>query len=246
MKKRILIPWSGGVDSTGLIIEAMKSGHIPYYVHLDCNQPEAARRTERIRLDDLRLALIEAVERKHGGSIKLYKPRQLHSTAKINFSETDMPLKQLPAWFMHLVSMVADKRGEPEFEEVQMGYVMGDDAAGALSHLAEAFRHLCIAVHGLNFEPPKLTFPLITTRKSQIIGFLKSYDLQDKIWYCELPQLYDSGPIPCERWPSCVKHRRAVEDIRLDREYNEQAYTLWQNNDHRTPETPAPLTPSLE
>lgn len=239
-EKRILIPWSTGVDSTVLVLHGVRDGYRVCYVHLKCDQPRNAYQVESERLPALKRAIIEKVQSRkdsRGESSPVLKPFERFSHATVSLSSTPMPYKQLPAWFMHLMSMI----GKEEYEEVQMGYLLNDDAAPACADLAQAWYHLAKAIYGLNFKVPPLTFPLLRHRKHELIDELEHWGILDLVWWCELPQFYDDGRRPCEHCPSCIRHRRALEDKLLLSEFNRKFTDLAVNYDRTSPNAPSTL-----
>lgn len=237
MQKRILIPWSGGVDSTVLVLHAVRDGHLVYYAHLKCDQPKNAYQVEAERLPALRQAIVEKVQarkakREEPGIVQ--EPIRRYSEAELNFSSTKMPYKQMPAWFIHLMTMI----GKDDYDEVQLGYLLNDDAARATTDLAKAWHYLAKAIYGFDFKVPALTFPVLHHRKHELIAELKHWEIMDLVWWCELPQIYNEGPLPCEYCPSCVRHRRAIEDKRLNEQFAAKFVDLAVNYDRTTPENP--------
>lgn len=225
------------MDSTVLVLHAVRDGHRVCYTHLKCDQPKNAYQVEAERLPALKRAIVEKVQarkERRGEPPLTETPFHRHSKAELNFSSTKMPYKQMPAWFMHLITMI----GDHEYDEVQMGYVLNDDAAKSVSDLAQAWHYLAKAIYGLDFKVPPLTFPILHHRKHELIAELEFWELIDLIWWCELPQFWDDGPRPCEYCPSCVKHRRSVEDKQLNREFNNRCTNLMVNYDHTTKSEP--------
>lgn len=233
MKKRILIPWSGGVDSTVLMYEAIKAGHRVSHVHLEAGQPEAAHLVEARRLGPLKSELMRIIGVEMGTTPYHY-PAQVSCAAFVKMGNTNMPYKQLPSWFIMLMSMLADRNGVALYDEVHLGYVLNDDAAPAFNSLTKAWHYLAKAIYSDTFTPPVLMAPAISTRKSHLIARLETLMLLPYVWYCELPQPGVTDPEPCGYCPSCVRHRRAVEDNHLDREYGSRFTNLLKRSNQLT------------
>lgn len=230
-KKCVLIPWTGGLDSTALMVMAMKAEHRIYYVHMEGGQPETQQKAEK--------------EACHWISNKFHElfpgqvqPKLVRTRLKIDPSNTGMPMTQMPAWFMHLIALLAPRHLDRPYDEIQMGYVLGDDAAYACTHLALAFEHLAKAIYGLDYNPPKLTFPVMAYRKGTLLRIMEDYKLEELISYCELPQLYDEGWRPCGECVSCRRHMQVKEDLRVHQDAKCLGHLL-SRYDHRTAQQPA-------
>jgi len=218
MQKRILIPWSGGVDSTMLMYDAIRSGAQVSHVHLEAGQPEGAVAVEANRLGVLKRELMQAVIKTLGDKPYHY-PTPVACMATMNLASTDMPFKQMPCWFMMLLSMIGNLDCKPLYDEVHLGYVLNDDASASFTDLSLAWHHLAKAIYGINFVPPLLKAPLLQTRKCHLIKDLDDLKLLPFIWYCELPQMVNGVPTECGLCPSCIRHMRSLEDLSLDREF---------------------------
>ncbi|MND88191.1 7-cyano-7-deazaguanine synthase [compost metagenome] len=224
--KRILIPWSGGADSTLLVAEAMRRQERIWYCSFEAGQPHTqieAEELARVRLED-------KLKRRFAESPELHRHR---SKLVLDTSGTNMPMKQLPAWIMHLITMVADNGGNYYFDEIHLGYLLNDDAAYTAGPLQQAWHYLCLAIYGLDREPPKLKFPLLRLRKGQVLQELTSLGVLDLVSVCELPQLYDEGWRQCGECPSCRKHNNAITELDALNNIRWCGHLLV-NYDHRT------------
>lgn len=236
MRKRILIPWSGGMDSTLLVYEAVKAGHKVATVHLNGGQPEKAFKAERGALQKLRTIVHErAVKAAHPDADPMH-PVEISSRLEINAGATQMPTKQMPVWFMHCMSMIGANSDKANFDEVQLGYVLNDDAAASTPFLAEAWTALAKAIYGFDFEVPKLTFPLIRMRKLEVMKHLAQAHLLEHTWHCELPQLYSDGWRHCGKCISCERIRATKENEKFMEEYNRNFRDLYSYYDHTSEE----------
>lgn len=223
--KRVLVPWSGGADSTVVILAALEAKHRVWYASFDCKQPHTQQKAEA----QARETMIPLIKKRYGEDANFYPAE---SRLEIDIRYTDSPATQMPAWFMHALCMVANKNREYIFDEVHMGYVLGDDSAMSMPHLKIAFEHMCRALYNIDRDPPKLMFPMCRMRKGGILESLKAFGLHQHVWVCELPQLYDDGWRACGQCVSCHKHAGAEADMSVHRLW---AYNLLHNYDHRTP-----------
>jgi 7-cyano-7-deazaguanine synthase in queuosine biosynthesis len=235
-KKCVLIPWTGGLDSTALMVMAMKAEHRVYYVHMDGGQPETQQRAEKGACREITNRFFDLFP----GRIQ---PKLVRTRLKIDPRETGMPMTQLPAWFMHLIALLAPRHLDRPYDEIQMGYVLGDDAAYACTHMAIAFEHLAKAIYGLDYNPPKLTFPIMGYRKGALLQLMEEHKLENLLSYCELPQLYDEGWRPCTVCVSCRRHERVKEDAKIYQDAKHLGHLLCRY-DHRTKQQPAEIETS--
>ena len=216
MSKNILIPWSGGMDSTYLMLESLKNNHTTYYTTLDGGQAWLTGYAERKAVQALRRQLVE-----------LFPERtiiRVHSELEVNFSQTSCPFKQLPAWLFHVLGLL----GKYKFDEIWLGYVMGDDAAYTLGYLEQAWEPLVKALYGPYYVIPKLMMPIAITRKTTIYSVLTEHGLLENTWHCELaqPTEVEGEYAPCGLCPSCLRHTHTLAEINNNGAYQNKASML--------------------
>lgn len=207
-KKKILIPWSGGADSTALISMAIDFGHTAVCASFTCGQPHTQIKAE----EEARQRLFPLLEElKRDGAMLYYA----YSYLEVDTCRTKSPAKQLPAWFFHLACMMEVDDDKRIYDEIHLGYVLNDDAAYTVTHLSMAWNHLCRAMYGIDIDPPKLKFPLLQYRKGTVLQYLQKKGLLEHVHFCELPQLYDDGWRPCDQCPSCDRHNGAIANLQM-------------------------------
>lgn len=216
MSKNILIPWSGGMDSTYLITHSLKHGYRTNYTTFNAGQAKHTIHAENRAIQKLKKAIHEKYPNQ--------KLINRISDLEVNFAKTKSPFKQLPAWIFNLLGMVGENG--PKYDEFWLGYVPGDDAAYTVGYLEQAWEPLVKAIYGPTSDIPKLMFPIITTRKSEIYDRLEEEGLLEMVWYCELAQYSVSEDVyhVCGVCPSCFRHQQTQRDI-------EQS-TIWRKHRH--------------
>jgi 7-cyano-7-deazaguanine synthase in queuosine biosynthesis len=219
-----------------MLLKAMQKKYEVTYTHLEGGQPATQVKAEKEAIEKIMRTM-------HKRFPDQPAPRFIRSMLKVDASQTMMPVKQLPAWFMHLVSMVSNTSTDEYFDEVHLGYVLNDDAAYACVPLAAAFEHLCKAIYGLEFNPPRLVFPVLRFRKGALLELIEQYKLEDVISYCELPQLYDEGWRPCGLCAACYRHLRIRADWKNANDARYLGHRMI-NYDQRTKQQPAELETS--
>jgi 7-cyano-7-deazaguanine synthase in queuosine biosynthesis len=209
-RKNVLIAWSGGVDSTALVARAVELGHRVHVVSLSCGQPHTQQKAEAEARRRLRPKLEAMAPSGHTNITTVL------SYLEVNTGQTKAPMTQFTGWFYHLTSLMqTDQDGKYNFDEVHIGYVMGDDAASSATHMAYAWDHFCRALHGNDIDPPKLMFPLLRQRKGHVMRYLRACGLLDDVHVCELPQLYDDGWRACAQCPACHRHAGALANVEM-------------------------------
>lgn len=207
-EKRVLILWSGGVDSTVLVDMALEKKHKVYWASLECGQPHTQIRAETAARTKLEKRFLELYPE---ASVM----ERVRSLLEVDTSKTKMPVKQLSGWLFHLVSMTtADEHGY-RYDEVHVGYLLNDDAAASAVHLAKAFEYACRAINGDDFDPPKMRFPLLRYRKGTLIKHLRQKGLLQHVHVCELPSLHDDGWHQCNQCPACHRHNNAEAEVKM-------------------------------
>lgn len=203
--KRVLIPWSGGADSTYLILKNLKEGnHVTAFgVRLE-NNPNQSDREFKSR------KIISDFFYKNYPSNFDYKL----FVGRIDVGgSTNLILSQPPIWvlFSHYSQSFS------EIDEVQIGYVMNDDVISYLEdvrNLWKSYRPFIGTKH------PNLEFPLTKTKKYEILDSLPDEIIRN-ISVCEY---YGEENCNCE---PCIRHRRELEKTRY---YNLQKESATKSN----------------
>lgn len=212
-----LILFSGGLDSTYLLYQALRNGPVDVLYVPGPQGPikeEAERRA--------REKIIKYLEAK-----SLHKVREQITAPPIDTCPTkDFFLRQPLAWIVSAL-MMAEAEAH---SEVQIGYILGDQALAFRQEMLQAWNGLS-AVTKMNHVP--LAFPLLRKLKEQIYRELPG-EVQDALWHCETPIVnwpngwptgeeqvkpgseYANAEFePCGRCTACKAARNTKESLHL-------------------------------
>lgn len=166
MTKSVLVPWSGGLDSTFLIYSLLEAGDQvdALYVRIECNEDKTKR--ELASIENLKPFFAKYTLFNYIGE----------SSVSPIFNNGSLSLQQPILFLMALLYAVKSHN-----QEVSIGYVLGDDAIsfiGDISKVWNSFNGICH--NGL----PKITFPLSKISKAHIVNELPPEILKEVSW-CE-------------------------------------------------------------
>ncbi len=194
--KKVLIPWSGGLDSTYLVWKNLSEGNEVYTFSVQLENNVGQRDSEIAARKLMREYFTEKFP-----ICNLYED---HDLSKIGVrGGYNMLLNQPPIWI--LFSMYSHDLCN--VEEIQIGYVMNDDAISYLDEIRNLYSSYSSF---LNCKPPKLQFPLIKKKKYDLINEMPE-ELVKMVSYCE----YGSDP-NC----NCLCCERHHAELRLSHKYN--------------------------
>ena len=188
MGKRIIIPWSGGLDSTYLVYTNLRDGNtvLPVYITIENNTSKVDREKKTV-----------------AQLVELFKEMDLLGELEdIDFStefETgfspNLAFAQMPIWIIGLLYT-----NWSECDEIQMGYVMNDDAVSYIDEVKKIWKSYSGITN--DGKVPTLKFPLSKMKKWKIWG-----DLPDKIrqltMFCET----SVGGLDCGECDSCKRYK---------------------------------------
>ena len=181
-KEKVLVAWSGGVDSTYLIDQYLSQGYEVHALPIKIlnNTHQVAREMKA------RDTMIKRYFNK-------YNFMCLQSI-EISFDQIGDCLiyQQTPFWLMGLI--ISAKQ---DYKEVAIGYVMNDDA---ISHLEE-IKQIWNSYAGIAPSLPPLVFPLTKTKKEHAYERLPQ-ELKSLVTWCanETNDKDKCGKcIPCSR-----------------------------------------------
>lgn len=182
-RKKALVLWSGGLDSTGLICHYLSKGWLVDALPVRLKNTYGKNDREA----NARLKMFDAYFRAQG--VKL-----LGESVIYNDGAGDMVFSQAPRWLNAAVAMVG-----VDHSEVALGYVMNDDA---ISYLDD-FRRIWRAFGGLwprGHQYPKLVFPFSKWQKIQILDIIPR-QLHPMLTWCENPGEIDHCGMcrPCKK-----------------------------------------------
>lgn len=179
MPKKVLIPFSGGLDSTYLVYKNLKEGNEVFLAHFKIANNEDKFEREFLAIKDIYSKLKERFP-----DSKLWWPfREDLNGGQITYQTVEfigdhmISGPQPPIW----VFCLAYHEDLPYVDEVQMGYVIGDEAISYLPEINKLYRSLAPF---MKKTPPPLKFPLIKEHKWVIWGYLPD-NIKKDVVFCE-------------------------------------------------------------
>lgn len=204
--KRVLLMFTGGLDSTYLLRKLLSEGNMVdllYVTGVACSKKHENELIARQQIIDTFKA-----DESLPGRIVAEQIANLRQYSMDN-DNVGMAFQQVLPWFYSLMKHVNPEK----HKYAAMGYVNGDSVAYWLPKVEIAWRELMQVVYPIedaNDPILKLALPLMTTTKRTIIKSL-GRDLLSKIWVCELPISVTSDDAPkyksaCDQCPACLRH----------------------------------------
>ena len=199
--KHVLIPYSGGLDSTYLIWKNLKEGNRVTTVYFEISNNSSKVTLEKIH----RTKILDILEKDYYSMLDdSYFTYKVEAGNVVN----NYSLIQVPIWMLGAFMASNDK-----FDEVQMGYVMNDDALSYLEEikaLYEAYQPFS------NDKLPLMTFPIIKQGKEQMLNELPE-EIVKYVYSCENPYIikdnkdqivyrYCSSCVPCNKYYEKLKY----------------------------------------
>ena len=191
--KRVGVLFSGGLDSTYLVWRNLEDGNevVPIYIEISNNENKSKLEKNRIE------ALWKLFDDVYGNKID-----RIVYSIKIDINAADnLTFKQVPVWVSGLV--YSQNHG---VQELQIGYVGGDDAIGHLDDIKKiykSYQHIC--------DRPlrNLVFPLKKEHKYNLMEDLPAI-YRELLVSCEAPRLDNENTevieyTPCGYCPPCIK-----------------------------------------
>lgn len=214
--KRPLIFFSGGLDSTALLYERLKTTNVDV-AYANGNQHPIKAHVER----ECRRKIITAIEAESSfrvierldipaiGRTDRYALESMSGTMGI----IGFRGPQQMAWFLAALWAV----NLEEHSCVEIGIVMGDSSAHVSSDFSQAWCHLirvCKAdAFDLGDRIPRLCFPLLNRTKKEIYQSLPS-EIRDLTWTCESPRwITGKGPEACGQCAPCITYEALLKTI---------------------------------
>jgi 7-cyano-7-deazaguanine synthase in queuosine biosynthesis len=180
--KKVFVLWSGGVDSTALIIYLLGAGCRVTAGRITILNNEQQTRKEVAAID------------KMAPIIRSFHPNFTYtgsvSDICINGSGNNVLLQQVPM-FLTVIYQLRD------YDEFAMGYVMNDDAVSFVPDIINIYNSYKPLVQNL----PTITFPLLKERKTDIYYALPE-SLKPLVVWCDSTCIDDA---PCGHCHSCER-----------------------------------------
>lgn len=173
-RKKILVSFSGGLDSTYLVYDNLKKGY-----HVNGLYSTIENNPNKVLVETTQICKMS----------KLFKKEFDHHfdlrygvTIQIN-KHNHLTLNQTPVW---LISLLYAYDGE---DEIHVGAVMNDDM---LSHLDD-IQKIWNSYRWLSPKLPPLKFPLRKIHKRDIVRNLPE-QYRELVTYCESPRIIEKEP----------------------------------------------------
>jgi 7-cyano-7-deazaguanine synthase in queuosine biosynthesis len=178
--KKVLVLWSGGLDSTYVVYKNLKDGNgvLPVYGEIVNNEDKTL--IEKQQVEILHKLFREDYDYSYLSNIVF--------NCKIEIlGSNHLDLLQLPIWLTTILYSQYLK----EADEVHIGYVCNDDAASYIEDIKKIYNSFAPLY---SFKLPKLVFPIIKYKKEHIINLLpKKYLKQTSS--CETPEILNKKEI---------------------------------------------------
>lgn len=191
--KRILIPWSGGFDSTALVIWAFSNG-IPFdtcYFNITNNKNIASIELKR------RKKILKKLKKKYS-----HNPHVEDIIGNTGIVKCKGELLLPLTWCCSLLLTMDTNK----YSEVHMGYIKGD----CFWHVRHEFEKMFYYGQKLKLSGiTKIRYPFEWYNKQYIKNEYYGYfdDILDLVWYCEAP----NGDEACEECVSCKRHNEELK-----------------------------------
>lgn len=183
---KILIPFSGGLDSTFLLYSALKNKEdvTPIYCNIKNNHDKVEREEQQ------RDKILKLLDEEFGTYLSgMNHPTMTFQTTTTNFN---LLLTQPPIFLTSILYCL-----DESIKEVRIGYCMNDDAISFIPEL----KRIWGAFQGIYaYKLPKLTFPLMKRKKTEYWRELPNEIFQET-YFCECP---DCGE-DCGRCFTCKR-----------------------------------------
>jgi 7-cyano-7-deazaguanine synthase in queuosine biosynthesis len=186
---KVICMFSGGLDSTFLLLKTLEDNHEVYPVYVDAY------------IDGLQKKL--EIQQSHK-IIDILKKRfsRLHSLTTVPITTTAssyIALNQPPIWLLGAMLALNDTT---MVDEVRIGYVLGDQAIAYIDDIKKLWKALMSFIKVDYLKLPKVTFPYKKWSKSDIYSCL-DHDISSEVSWCESPKEEDGKFVACGHCHSC-------------------------------------------
>lgn len=180
---RITALWSGGLDSTAMLMYLSSQGHEVSAAYVDFMNNGYKTKRERAAIEGL-IA---------DGFLDEYKIRWLGTVYKVQMEDPlgNFTLCQPPVWINALSSIAKGTT-----QALAIGYVLGDDVVSFLDDIRKLYK----ATHPFLDHTPKLLFPMTKFPKQKLWREMPRA-VQKRVTWCEGAQENDFCGIcaPCRK-----------------------------------------------
>jgi len=202
----MLIPWSGGIDSSLILYDALYwwygtkdvtwsvPGHHDNYIF---KRKDGRPRTIAMECTQIDSNQEEMQTKSRDKLMRFFKRKKWdfdHTTIQIPTNDHVSISGSFPQPIMWLTQAALYVRDE---EPLLMGWIRGDDATARWCEFRDLWRMLT----NINGKRSELILPLHTYRKYHVVERAKDLGILSKCWYCENPK--DNGR-PCQQCDCCL------------------------------------------
>lgn len=182
--KKILIPFSSGLDSTYLTYETLKRGNyvaLPYF--------EITNNAPKVKIENIhRGLLIKELKKEFPKINDVYNGiNDLGTVCSFGVGHSgcigEFTLVQPPIWIMGINFIDSTL-----YDEAHISYVMEDHALSYLNEIKNLNKAYLPFKHKESQKGDRVKFPIIKTHKGEIVGLLPK-NLSMLTWSCENPQI---------------------------------------------------------
>ena len=197
MSKKVVVLFSGGLDSTYLVWKNLKEGNtvIPVYVEIENNEVKTKLEKNRI---ELLWKEFEKEFRKPEDSYYDFKLKSIMYAVKVGVhaNEGSLYFHQIPIWMFSIVFL----QGMVDVDEVQIGYVSNDDAISYLDDIQNIYKS-----YQPISEPMKpLVFPIIKKKKYMMAQELPE-QYRKYIFSCEAARIIGKEDVEFIEYEPCCE-----------------------------------------
>lgn len=192
----VLIPWSGGMDSTYLVYKAIMSGCIVTTAYYKIENNRIKVKAELKARQEM-IPYFYELAREHGTR---YNDLGVTFSVDVDNHNPIGQFTQTPLW------VLASAYCAGNYDYVAMGFVQGDETISwqkEYNHLFDAYKKI---QHDF-VKPPKikLIYPISRTKKDAIYHNLPD-ELKRKTWTCEYPVEVEDSLYECGKCNTCKTH----------------------------------------
>lgn len=193
--KKIFVLWSGGMDSTYLILKLLSEGHSVDAGYIDIENNEYKNEMEQKAINNI----TPIIQRDYS------KFNYVGVTYKIlmNRDGGTLKLRQVPLFILGLLYEIGK-----EYDEVAIGYVVGDCVISWLDDIRRIWKSYKSLLCG---KIPKLTFPLHNYTKEFDICDSIPESIRSYLVWCENPKKAGDKFENCGNCLPC-KRNKSVSD----------------------------------
>lgn len=219
--KKVAILWTGGLDSTYLIIKNLFLGNRIHLYYVDIKNNENDMKAESIARDKL----LKDIK-------KICKNIDMKGTLDTDIDKItnielplgqDYPFPQVPLFFPAILSIIFS------YDEIQLGYVFNDygyvtEFTNRLQTIYKDYLDLGLSKEEYTGNVAKLRFPLIETTKQEEILLFQSLDNKYKTHFlksmihCEEVKEVDGVLCNCGECSACDNYNNALNSLNKEQE----------------------------